>query len=106
MLSDTLKAVICQNLLPRANNQGRAALFEVMMGNLGVRNLIRDNKTYQIMGQMQIGESAGHQTVDTALSRLLDEGVIAPEAAWLRADNKERFEHRVSPEFLAGQAAR
>lgn len=106
MLSDTLKAVICQNLLPRADNQGRAALFEVMMGNLGVRNLIRDNKTYQIMGQMQIGESAGHQTVDTALSRLLDEGVIAPEAAWLRADNKERFEHRVSPEFLAGQAAR
>jgi len=106
MLSETLKAVVCQNLLPRADGKGRAALFEVMMGNLGVRNLIRDNKTYQIIGQMQIGETTGHQTVDTALSRLLDEGIIAPEQAWLRADNKERFEHRVSPEFLAGQAAR
>jgi len=106
MLSETLKAVICQNLLPRADNQGRAALFEIMMGNLGVRNLIKDNKTYQIIGQMQIGESAGHQTVDTALGRLVDEGVIAAEQAWLRADNKEKFEHRVSAEFLAGQAAR
>ena len=98
--------MICQNLLPRADGEGRAALFEVMMGNLGVRNLIKDNKTYQIPGQMQIGEAVGHQTVDKALSRLLDVGTISAEQAWMRASNKEKFEHRVSPEFLAGQAAR
>jgi twitching motility protein PilT len=104
MLSETLKAVICQSLLPRADGNGRAALFEVMMGNLSIANLIKDNKTYQIPGMMQIGLL--HQTVDKALSRLLDVGTISAEAAWMRASNKERFEHRVSPEFLAGQAAR
>ena len=105
MLSDTLKAVICQTLLPNAEGDGRVACFEVLMGTLGVRNLIRDNKTYQIIGQMQIGESAGHVTVDNALSKLLDGRRITPEQAWLKAQSKEQFEARVSPEFLAGQVA-
>ena len=105
MLSDTLKAVICQTLLPNAEGDGRVACFEVLMGTLGVRNLIRDNKTYQIIGQMQIGESAGHVTVDAALSKLLDARKITPEQAWLKAQSKEQFEARVSPEFLAGQIA-
>jgi twitching motility protein PilT len=105
MLSETLKAVICQTLLPNAEKDGRVACFEVLMGTLGVRNLIRDNKTYQMIGQMQIGEHVGHVTVDTALTKLLDARKITPEQAWLKAQNKELFEARVSPEFLAGQVA-
>lgn len=103
MLSETLKAVICQTLLPNAEQDGRVACFEVLMGTLGVRNLIRDNKTYQMVGQMQIGEHSGHVTIDTALTKLLDARKITPEQAWLKAQNKELFEARVSPEFLAGQ---
>jgi twitching motility protein PilT len=103
MLSETLKAVICQQLLPAAEGGGRVALFEVMMATLGVRMLIRDAKTYQIAGQMQIGESKGHVTIDTALGRLLAAGRITPETAWRRAQNRQIFEARLPAEFLAEQ---
>jgi len=102
MLSDTLKAVISQTLIPNAEGNGRVACFEVLMGTLGVSNLIRDNKTYQLIGQMQIGEHHGHITIDAALTKLLDGRRITAEQAWLKAQNKELFEGRVSPEFLAG----
>ncbi len=104
MLSETLKIVICQTLIPNARGSGRVACFEVLMGTLGVSNLIRENKTYQIPGQMQIGEHIGHITVDTALTKLLDSRQITAEQAWLKANKKDLFESRVSPEFLAGRA--
>ncbi len=103
MLSETIKMVICQSLIPTASGDNRIALFEVMMGTLDVRNLIKDNKVYQIFGQMQVGKTRGHQTVDVGLERLLDARRITPEQAWMRAQDKEVFQHRVSPEFLAGQ---
>ncbi|MCO4772707.1 MAG: PilT/PilU family type 4a pilus ATPase [Deltaproteobacteria bacterium] len=102
MLSETLKVVVCQTLIPNAEGNGRVACFEVLMGTLGVSNLIRENKTYQIIGQMQIGEHIGHITVDTALTKLLDSRQITAEQAWLKAHNKDLFESRVSPEFLSG----
>jgi len=102
MLSETLKVVVCQQLLPRADGTGRAALFEVMMGTLGVRMMIRDNKTYQIPGQMQIGEGKGHVTVDSGLARLLEDGRISAEEAYRRAQSKDQFEARLSGETLAG----
>lgn len=102
MLSETLKTVIAQQLLPNATDDGRVALFEVMMGTLGVRMLIRDNKTYQIMSQMQIGESKGHITIDLALARLLEAGHITAEEAYRRAQSKEQFEARVGADFLQG----
>lgn len=105
MLAETLKAVVCQTLLPAAGEGGRVASFEVMMGTLGVRMMIRDNKVYQIYSQMQIGESKGHITVDLVLMRLLEEGKITAEEAWRRATSKEQFEARLSADFLAGAQA-
>jgi len=105
MLAETIKMVIAQSLLPAADGENRIALFEIMMGTLDIRNLIKDNKTYQIYGQMQVGKTKGHQTVDVGLERLLDARRITPEQAWLRAQDKDMFQHRVTPEFLAGQTA-
>ena len=104
MLGETLKCVICQQPVPGAEGGGRIALFEVMMGTMGVRMLIRDAKTYQIARQMQIGETKGHVTIDSALSQLLAAGKITAETAWRRAKNRQIFEARLSPEFLADQA--
>jgi twitching motility protein PilT len=101
MLSETLKAVIAQSLVPRADEDGRVAVFEVMLGTLDVRTLIRDNKSFQILSQMQIGETKGHVTVDRALQRLLSAGRITPETAWSRARAKAEFEASVSGDFLA-----
>jgi len=105
MLAETIKMVIAQSLLPAADGENRIALFEIMMGTLDIRNLIKDNKTYQIYGQMQVGKTKGHQTVDVGLERLLDARRITAEQAWMRANDKDMFQHRVTPEFLAGQTA-
>ncbi len=103
MLSETLRAVICQALLPGTSGQ-RVACFEILMGTLSVRNLIRESKTFQLVGQMQIGEKVGHLTVDAALGRLVESGKLTAEQAWLRAQNKSNFDAMVTPEFLSGQA--
>lgn len=91
MLAETLKLVICQTLLPSADGAGRVACFEVMVADLGISAMIRDNKTFQIPGQMQIGESRGQQTWDTGLLRLLEARLISPEVAFARARRPERF---------------
>ncbi|MCK6506150.1 PilT/PilU family type 4a pilus ATPase [Myxococcota bacterium] len=100
-LSESLKYVISQSLIPRKDGKGRVAVFEVLKGTLSVGNLIRDNKTYQIPSQMQIGRRVGMQTRDMALSELVDAGLVSAEEAWLRADQPAAFEPRCSPQFLS-----
>jgi twitching motility protein PilT len=99
-LSESLKYVVCQQLLPRKDGQGRVAVFEVLKGTLSIGKLIRDNKTFQIPGMMQIGRSVGMQTVDQALMGLVEEGLIAAEEAWLRAEKPETFAPFCKPAFL------
>jgi twitching motility protein PilT len=99
-LSESLKAVICQNLMPRADGKGRVALFEILMGSPTVRTLIRDSKTYQLLSAMQIGRSQGMRTVDMSLLELVQQKAITPEAAYLRALDKSTFEPMVKPSFL------
>ena len=99
-LSESLKYVLSQSLLPRKDGKGRVAVYEVLKGTLPVGNLIRDNKTFQIPSMMQIGRNVGMQTVDVALGELVESGLITPEAAWRRAEKPEAFEALCSPEFL------
>ena len=85
-LSESLKFVLSQQLLPRKDGKGRVAAFEVMKGTLSVGNLIRDNKSFQIGSMMQIGRTVGMQTRDMAVSDLVEAGLVderwlAPQAA-------------------------
>ena len=100
-LSESLKYVLSQSLIPRKDGKGRVAVFEVLKGTLSVGNLIRDNKSYQISSQMQIGRRVGMQTRDMALSDLVDAGLVSAEEAWLRADQPTAFEPRCSAQFLS-----
>jgi len=102
MLSESLKAVVNQTLLPRKDGNGRVACFEVLLNTGAVGNLIRDNKLNMIPSLMTIGFKKGMRTVDDALRELATENLIAGEEAYLRATNKEDFESFVSPEFLEG----
>lgn len=99
-LSESLKAVICQNLLPRKDGHGRVALFEILMGTPSARALIRDNKTYRMLSVMQTGRNHGMRTVDMSLQDLIKDGSISAETAWLRARDKALFESLVSDRFL------
>jgi twitching motility protein PilT len=99
-LSESLKYVICQQLLPRKDGQGRVAVFEVLKGTLSIGKLIRDAKTYQIPGMMQIGRSVGMQTVDQALMGLVEAGLVEAEEAWARAEKPETFAPLCRASFL------
>ncbi|MBY0384534.1 type IV pilus twitching motility protein PilT [bacterium] len=79
MLSESLKAVIAQVLLPKANGKGRVAAHEIMINNVAIGNLIRENKIFQIKSTMQISKHDGMQTLDDCLSRLMQEGSISVE---------------------------
>ncbi|MCP4902527.1 MAG: PilT/PilU family type 4a pilus ATPase [bacterium] len=99
-LSDSLKFVVAQKLLPVSGERRLVPCFEILKGTASVANLIREEKTIQIRSLMQIGRSIGMQTVDDALKDLVARGLITAESAYIYADSKEEFEAMVSPEFL------
>ncbi len=100
-LSESLKFVIAQRLLPSKEPRKQVAAFEILKGTTNIANMIRDEKTYQIHSAMQIGRSQGMQLFDEALRELVKRDAIAPETAYMAAQKKEDFESLVSPEFLA-----
>jgi twitching motility protein PilT len=67
-LSFVLEGVVSQQLIPKASGRGRALAIEVMVPNMAIRNLIREDKIHQIYGMMQAGQSKfGMQTMNQAL---------------------------------------
>ena len=80
-LSSSLIAVISQNLLPKIGG-GRVALYEIMLNNIAISNLIREGKTHQIISQMQIGSSqSGMRVMANEIQKALNENIIAKEIA-------------------------
>ena len=90
-LSESLSAVLSQTLLRRADTKGRIAALEILIATTAVRNLIRENKVFQIPGMMETGRAHGMRTTDEALLELLDAGRIDAADAWRHAVNKSRF---------------
>lgn len=80
MFSESLQAVITQQLLKRKDGKGRVAALEIMVGTSAVRNLIRENKIAQIPSSIQTGRQHGMQTMDQALIELWQKDAVAKEA--------------------------
>ena len=91
MLSTALMAVVTQQLLKRQNGKGRIAAHEIMMVNPAIRNLIRENKLFQIESSMQAGKGEGMQTMETALRELALRREISREQAILACGNPDMF---------------
>lgn len=79
-LAATLKVVVAQRLIPRANG-GRVAAFEIMVVNDAIRNLIRESKTFQIDNVLQTSGDAGMVLIENYLLELLNQGIITREVA-------------------------
>jgi twitching motility protein PilT len=90
-LSESLSAVLSQTLLPRADAPGQVVALEILMATTAVRNLIRENKVFQIPTMMETGRAHGMRTLDDALLELAAAGRIAPADARRHAVNKARF---------------
>ncbi|MDR0771125.1 MAG: type IV pilus twitching motility protein PilT [Burkholderiales bacterium] len=91
MLSESLVAIVSQQLLKTKDGLGRVASFEVLIGTPAIRNLIRENKIAQMYSSMQTGQSIGMQTMDQALLDLVRRNKITVPAALHLALNKELF---------------
>ncbi len=91
MLSESLLAIISQQLLKSADGKGRVASYEVLVSSSALAAMIREGKTVQIPSLMQAGQAAGMQTMDMALERLLQKGMVSFEDALEKAIDKESF---------------
>jgi twitching motility protein PilT len=76
MLSESLRGIVAQALLPTADGEGRVAVAEILVNVPAVANLIREGKTYQINSVMQTGRSHGMVTFEVAVNELVRTGVI------------------------------
>jgi twitching motility protein PilT len=68
-------------LLPTSDKKGRVAAFEILVGTSGIRNLIRENKSFQVPSMIQTGGSLGMTTMDMSLIRLYKNDKITKETA-------------------------
>ena len=92
MLSTSLRGVVSQQLLQRADKQGRVAALEILVNTPAAANLIRQGKLDQLDNAMQTGGQFGMRTMDSAIQQLLDSRQITGKEAYKKAINKAKFE--------------
>jgi twitching motility protein PilT len=89
MVSESLRGIITQQLIPHMDGKSRVLAYEVLVGTLPIANLIREGKTFQIPSQMQIGHRDGMTMMDQCLAKLVANKAITYEQAMIRAENKK-----------------
>jgi len=90
-LSESLKLIVSQVLVPNAQGTGRVGVCEVLTSTSSVRALIRDGRTVQLGSAMLIGRAAGMQTIDASLEERLRAGDVTFEVAMQYAQAKDTF---------------
>ena len=93
-MSMVLRAVVSQRLVPKKDG-GQTVVFEVMTVNPAVQNLIRDGRTHQIDNAIFGGSGQGMMSMDAALMKLYQTGVITKETALLYAVSPETLVKRL-----------
>jgi len=91
MLSESLRAVIAQQLVKTKDDKGRRAAVEILIGSPALANMIREAKFSQIDSLIQTGSTSGMQSMDQNLKQLIEEGEITREAAYEKAIDKNLF---------------
>jgi len=90
-LAGVLEGVISQRLIPRADGQGRVLASEVLRATYAIRSCIRDHKTEQLVGLMEIGFREGSRVIDQSIADLLGAGLISREEAINHCRERSRF---------------
>jgi len=95
MLSESLRGVLAQRLLRRADGKGRCLALEILTTNQAVASLIREKKTFQLGSVIQTGRNQGMQAMDDSVLALVKSGAVTPDDA---------APHLSSRELLPGSA--
>ncbi len=91
MVSESLRGILSQQLVPRADGQGRVLALELLVNSPAVANCIREGKTFMLPGVMQTGKNIGMITMDESLRQLYVKGLISREETMFRADDKSQM---------------
>ena len=94
-LSQILKGVVCQQLLPRIGG-GQVAVFEIMKSTPAIQTMIREGKLHQLDNEMAAGASEGMRTMDGSLLKLYREGIITKETALISCVHYENMQKKLS----------
>jgi twitching motility protein PilT len=96
-LSFVLEGVLSQTLIPRASGKGRILALEVMVPNIAIRALIRDDKVHQLYSQMQMGQDKyGMQTMNQSLFDLYHRKLISLDDAMARSSEKDELRQMIA----------
>jgi twitching motility protein PilT len=88
--AESIEAVITQTLCKKKGG-GRVPALEIMTGTTAIRNLVREGKIHQIPGTMQVSQKDGMQTMDMALTNLVNRGLVSREEAQSKSMNPNLF---------------
>jgi len=98
MLANSLRGVVAQLLLKRADRPGRIAVNEILIANAAVAAIIREGATQKLQDVIISGKAQGMQFMDDAIWELLEKGIVSPHEAFMKAIDKNRFKPFLAPE--------
>ena len=97
MLANSLRGVVAQLLLKRADRPGRIAVNEILIANAAVAAIIREGATQKLQDVIVSGRAQGMQFMDDAIWALFEKGIVSPHEAFMKAIDKGRFKPLLSP---------
>jgi twitching motility protein PilT len=95
MVSESLRGVISQQLIPRIDGKGRVLALEILTNTPAVANVIREAKTFMLPGIIQTGRKQGMRLMDDSLQQLFAQRLISAEEAYGRAEQKQAMRQHV-----------
>src|SRR5437868_2314028 len=98
MLANSLRGVLAQLLLKKGDGTGRIAVNEILIANAAVSAIIREGATQKLQDVIVSGKAQGMQFMDDAIWALLQQGVVTPHEAFMKAIDKNRFKKFLPPE--------
>ncbi len=98
MLANSLRGVLAQLLLKKADGSGRLAVNEILIANAAVSAIIREGATQKLQDVIVSGRAQGMQFMDDAIWSLLQQRIVSPHEAFMKAIDKNRFKNSLPPE--------
>jgi twitching motility protein PilT len=101
MLANSLRGVLAQLLLKKADGSGRLAVNEILIASPAVSAIIREGATQKLQDVIVAGKGQGMQFMDDAIQALLEAGAVSPHEAFMKAIDKNRFKQFLPPDEAA-----
>ncbi|MBR7109399.1 MAG: type IV pilus twitching motility protein PilT [Akkermansia sp.] len=101
MLAGSLRGVVAQLLMKRCDKPGRVAVNEILFATPAVSAIIREGATQKLADVIVGGKALGMQFMDDAIWQKLQQGLVSPQEAYMKAIDKARFKNFLPPEDAA-----